>query len=271
MIQSNDALSAARIRENQRRSRNRRAELLRSLQNRVQEYEQKGIAATVEMQQAARKVMHDNVRLRALLALRGVSNEEVEAFLQSSNDPSPLEANPAPSEEPFTACQYPVSENADNHSFGNEESSQSTRNRSVDQGHPRADSRLVQGTAEYHSIPNPDVTRPLSSDSQTKSLASETRPGCEEMQSHLESNFPRPIVGPPECVNSLECFCPPTLTKEHDTANPSLEISCEAAATIIVEMRGDQDHESVRASLGCRGQETCTIKNSIVMQILDEG
>ena len=129
----------------------------------------------------------------------------------------------------------------------------------------------MQDAAEQRNIHNLDVTQSSDSAIHSGPPPSESRIGCEEMQSHLESNFASPIVGPPECANTLECFCPPPSAIDQDATNPGLEISCEAAATIIVEMRGDQDRESIRASLGCRGRETCTIKNSIVMQILDEG
>lgn len=215
--------------------------------------------------------MQDNVRLRALLSLHGVPSEEVEAFLQFPNEPSTLEAGTSSLQGPLIAHQYQTPTDSRNDSFGNVDPSRSTQNRCIDQGPPRAGSHLVQDAAEHRNIHNLDVTQSSDSAIQSGPLPSESRIGCEEMQSHLESNFASPIVGPPECANSLECFCPPPLVINQDVTNPGLEISCEAAATIIVEMRGDQDRESIRASLGCRGRETCTIKNSIVMQILDEG
>jgi hypothetical protein len=48
------------------------------------------------------------------------------------------------------------------------------------------------------------------------------------------------------------------------------EISCETAATIIAQMRGDGDDIAARASLGCKAGEVCGIKNTILMQIMDE-
>ncbi|RMZ73301.1 bzip transcription factor [Pyrenophora seminiperda CCB06] len=79
----NDTPSSVRIRENQRRSRNQRKELIHDLQRRVQEYEAKGVAATQDMQRAARKVAEENLRLRSLLASRGVSQSEIVTYLQS--------------------------------------------------------------------------------------------------------------------------------------------------------------------------------------------
>lgn len=36
-------------------------------------------------------------------------------------------------------------------------------------------------------------------------------------------------------------------------------------------MRGDGDVDSIRASLGCTSREECIVRNSTVLQIMDEG
>ncbi|KAF2176864.1 hypothetical protein K469DRAFT_742759 [Zopfia rhizophila CBS 207.26] len=81
-----DTPSSIRIRENQKRSRARRKDLLESLQKRVQDFELKGVRATHEMQQAARRVAQENERLRSLLALHGVLREEVDSYLRSFDE-----------------------------------------------------------------------------------------------------------------------------------------------------------------------------------------
>ncbi|KAI4603916.1 hypothetical protein KJ359_000037 [Pestalotiopsis sp. 9143b] len=68
-------------RQAQQRSRARHREYVAGLEMRVAEYERRGVHATLEMQTAARQVAATNERLLALLALRGVSQQEVEAFL----------------------------------------------------------------------------------------------------------------------------------------------------------------------------------------------
>ncbi|KAK0749857.1 hypothetical protein B0T18DRAFT_427913 [Schizothecium vesticola] len=55
-------------RQSQQRSRARKADLVASLRDQVAAYERAGVAATLEMQRAARAVMEENERLRALLA-----------------------------------------------------------------------------------------------------------------------------------------------------------------------------------------------------------
>ncbi|CAI4216868.1 unnamed protein product [Parascedosporium putredinis] len=83
--QSADNSTAIRIRDNQRRSRARHREFVETLQRKVQEYERQGVHATLEMQRAARDVAVENARLRSLLTQRGVSEDEIEGYLVSSN------------------------------------------------------------------------------------------------------------------------------------------------------------------------------------------
>ncbi|KAF4984137.1 hypothetical protein FZEAL_604 [Fusarium zealandicum] len=78
--------SAIRIRDNQRRSRARHKEYVEGLQRKLQDYERRGVEATLEMQQAARNVAVENSRLKILLGYHGVSNEDVDKFLQSFPD-----------------------------------------------------------------------------------------------------------------------------------------------------------------------------------------
>lgn len=84
--------SAIRIRDNQRRSRARHKEYVEGLQAKLQDYERRGVEATLEMQQAARNVALENSRLRMLLGYHGVATEEVDKFLQAFPDQPATEA-----------------------------------------------------------------------------------------------------------------------------------------------------------------------------------
>ncbi|KAL4996656.1 hypothetical protein BDV10DRAFT_107732 [Aspergillus recurvatus] len=75
--------NAARIRENQRRSRARRKDYIRELEERVQSYEKLGVTATQEVQAAGRKVVQENKWLRELLNLHGISDLQVDQYLAS--------------------------------------------------------------------------------------------------------------------------------------------------------------------------------------------
>ena len=81
------------------------------------------------------------------------------------------------------------------------------------------------------------------------------------------------VMEDPDCPSTADCFCPPTTMAPPTTGRLSIgndEISCETAATIISQMRGDGDDAAARASLGCNPGQVCSIKNSFLMQIMDE-
>jgi hypothetical protein len=84
---------------------------------------------------------------------------------------------------------------------------------------------------------------------------------------------PEVTMEDPDCPTTADCFCPPTTTSPSTAAIPAIgadEISCETAATIIAQMRGDGDEAAARASIGCLPQQVCSIKNAFLMQVLDE-
>ncbi|KNG51598.1 hypothetical protein TW65_91084 [Stemphylium lycopersici] len=83
---SQKAQNLARIRDNQRRSRARRKEYLHELEAKLRSYEQSGIEASSEIQNAARKVLEENRRLKAILRKRGVPEPEVVAALGGPPD-----------------------------------------------------------------------------------------------------------------------------------------------------------------------------------------
>jgi hypothetical protein len=56
---------------------------MEDLKRKLDEYERRDAAASLEMQRAARSVQAENMRLRDLLRLRGVSDEEIHGFLGS--------------------------------------------------------------------------------------------------------------------------------------------------------------------------------------------
>lgn len=99
--------SAVRIRDNQRRSRARHKEYVEGLQKKLQDYERRGVEATLEMQQAARSVAVENSRLKILLGYHGITNDDVEKFLQSFPDQSASDAAKATISQ-STAGQPPI-------------------------------------------------------------------------------------------------------------------------------------------------------------------
>jgi len=254
LLQGNDTPTATRIRENQRRSRNRRKELIDDLQKRVQEYEQQGVRATQEVQKAARRVSEENTGLRDLLFRHGVSQGEIEEHLRSFRTPGstcfPTNHAIAPTSQPQIVCetrsdtsdQYPMRPRSHIH----------VRDITVRKGSVLATSSVDQPSKRLDAVPSPAASQVHRLPSPRRTCAKPSVP--EE----------------PDCPNTADCFCPPSIAATYQSFG-GFEISCEAAATIIVEMRGDGDIDSARASLGCRGPEECSVKNSTVMQIMDEG
>ncbi|KAI1096002.1 hypothetical protein F5B19DRAFT_488621 [Rostrohypoxylon terebratum] len=80
-----------RIRNNQRRSRARHKEYVASLEERVRHSELRRMEANFEIQQAARRVVEENRKIRNLLYALGFDDEKITFFLQTGN----IDANDA--------------------------------------------------------------------------------------------------------------------------------------------------------------------------------
>jgi hypothetical protein len=321
--QGNDTPASIRIRENQRRSRNQRKELIQDLQRRVQEYELKGIAATQDMQRAARKVAEENSRLRSLLVSHGVAHEEVEAYLRSfdvasaQNHPSfgtptsyasPVsrhngtpEVEPAPmryttqlqpqpqvpvqpsvtalrqprTSQPSCPPQVRVYAQPSVQACCPAQTCQSTHQY---QAPEHEDVNISMQTSPEFSLPAepivPEYSRPAGSCSQSHYQTEDCNDGqitYPTPQDDSTQVFPIVYVEEDvDCPNTSSCFCPPTTAVKERPLDTGLLISCETAATIIAEMRGDGDKHRIRASLGCHGNKECNVKNSIVLELMSE-
>ena len=78
--------NASRLRENQRRSRARKKEYLTSLEARVQACQRAGVEANVEIQNAAKRVVRENVLLREILRNRGVGDDEIDRIIREGGE-----------------------------------------------------------------------------------------------------------------------------------------------------------------------------------------
>lgn len=52
------------------------------MRTRIQDYEQRGVQASLGLQQAARRVAWENERLRSLIASKGIARQEIEDYLE---------------------------------------------------------------------------------------------------------------------------------------------------------------------------------------------
>jgi hypothetical protein len=80
MVTLADTDRVLRLRENKRRNRQRQRDYTASLESRLRRLEADGIKATQEVQSAARKVVEDNLRLKALLRVKGVDEHTIDTW-----------------------------------------------------------------------------------------------------------------------------------------------------------------------------------------------
>lgn len=82
---------AARLRDNKRRNRQKQKDYTASLAARLNELQAQGVQATKEVQQSARRVVEDNMRLKALLRYVGVNDYMIETWTPDAIEQSPQE------------------------------------------------------------------------------------------------------------------------------------------------------------------------------------
>ncbi|KAK6362640.1 hypothetical protein TWF730_000095 [Orbilia blumenaviensis] len=203
-----DKPAKARIRDNQRRSRANKKEYVASLEQKIAEYNARGIQATIEMQAAARAVALENERLRMLLGEVGVTPERVNSYLDS-----------------FSLSPEPQNQNQE-------------------------------------VISNPSICG--NGDGATKACSGPRGPRKPKSETVLQ---PQPESRLRACLNETS----PSLCSQ-PSGDSNLETPCEAAASIILQMKGHEDAETLYAKFGCQGGSvgTCTIKNTDLFRIMDE-
>lgn len=228
VIQKSDIPPTIRVRENQRRLRARRKELIEDLQQRLREYEDREIQKTISVQIAARHVAIENAKLRELLISKGVSSQEIYEHLRRPNG--------AASTPLINTTLDPTT-----HDFVNRH-------------------QIDQGDHDFHMLNN-QISHPL----------------------HEQPARPVPMHA--ECWRMDNAFMMnATATKNQELPNTALdvdlhrrnddmklEMSCEAAASIIAGMRGNGDKEGARRDLGCAGNKYCNVRNIEVFQVMDRG
>ncbi|KAM0199090.1 hypothetical protein ACHAPA_003691 [Fusarium lateritium] len=231
--------SLALNRENQRRSRARQRELVDDLQSRVREYERRDGQATLEMQRVARAVAGENAALRGLLAAKGVSPEEVEAHVE------------AVKREERVIVKTGVS------------------------------SVTPASTPSCTASPVEVASRPM--------MCSQSQPqtyGPVRENSNPPVSFQPKMYSPPtpattvtSCTEESGC-CPrpqpqsqpqsqPQQPEAHEPRSPD-KIHCMEAATILAQIRGHSDISHARASLGCATNDDCMVRNTDLLNLMDE-
>ncbi|EFY89842.1 hypothetical protein MAC_04051 [Metarhizium acridum CQMa 102] len=271
--QQDQSASAIRIRDNQRRSRARRKEYVENLERKVQEYERRGVEATLEMQQAARTVAVENSRLKMMLASLGVSEGDVDDFLAACQDREAAEALSSVSMRPV------------HHDQRDDESSrdvQAVPRQGMSSGKPYPHPQSVPGNHQYAFAPG-GHTGSTSSSSYSSAASRQHTPLDVLASATLQQNSC--CEGKTRCTTAAsEAPSPSTVETNTRAVTPTsspdaaglvqgfsspMEMSCSAAAAIIAEMQGHGDMGTAKARLGCRAQQECLVKNAMLFQILE--
>lgn len=216
---------------------------------------------TKEIQQTARRVHEDNLKLRQLLAQKGVSETEVNAFLSGSDPPNNAFPPPTSAASPIQQAPTPP---VDTHFLLR------TLPPPIHH-HPESDRKLppmrtLQDNAQLERL-NVDPALPgqsfLSNDIRKSESVSEMECDSISSEPHI-----RPIS---QCPPSEISTCRPILSSTEDNLMRSPnETSCEDAASIIASMRGHTNRDQVREELGCGAKRDCNVKNTTLFQLMDQ-
>lgn len=191
----------------------------------------------MDLQRAARDVAVENSRLRTLLAHRGVSADDIDAYLRSFGDVSPTPSG--------TLSQ----------------SSQHTQYSPY--AHPSSDASARSTPSQGH----PSQLDPLSvlADASTK------HESAQSLVSIANAPPTHYYYRAPDAPANPAWSTPPTKQEPASDPTSPLQMSCNAAARIIADMQGHGDALQARSNLGCRmTDQDCVVKNVTVFRALEQ-
>ncbi|KAI9718811.1 MAG: hypothetical protein M1828_006573 [Chrysothrix sp. TS-e1954] len=246
---------AVRIRENQRRARTRRKELIDDLKRRTRACETQGVTATARVQEAAREVLLENKRLRALLMEKGVPTAEIEASLHGdAYDASFTIASATPESAGIIDTQ-----------------SQAALSVGVRQPVKMHASGTTNQLISAASPPTMPMDIGLESSSQAGKDGRSARSSSDMELVRPDEQVEKDVGWATPLSNLLEhvsdCYCP-DIEPVPGQAQSS-ETDCSVAANIFADFRGHGDAEQARAELGCPGTAKCGITNAALLHALD--
>lgn len=255
-------MDLARVRNNQRRSRARRKEYLRDVEERLRDFERRGIEASRELQIAARQVADENTLLRSLLRLRGITDLEINEHLQSNGDG--LGPDITALDLLSSTSKVPT---VDSSNSGREDSIEI-----LTEGH---DMFLppVPMEEQYRSLLKPADSTPHLLSATTRNISA---PSDELISLRRIDDYegPRPS-GQTEVCDVVLRQAPvqggfPDLPGEIDSMpEAGNATSCVIAANIIAAMRSGTTSEEVSAELGCLSGMDCEVDNMVIFGIMD--
>jgi hypothetical protein len=73
----------------------------------------------------------------------------------------------------------------------------------------------------------------------------------------------------PSVLSTGRSVSPPSSPDEGRRIMAPMQMSCNAAARIIADMNVHDDADHIRGALGCHGRRECVIKNTTLLQVMD--
>ncbi len=272
--QQRDSSSASRIRDNQRRSRARHREFVDELKARLDEYDRRGVQATLDMRRAARAVALENSRLRSLLASRGITSEDIEMYLASFNNhvsgDSAVIAPTAQTDElpPVSSDPEPFHRSLVQRDTNGEASCslQTVNTNCTIQKETHMGRERLTDDSEGDWSPSSNALDKLSFLAHISAQQS-----CCGPATHCSAADDRDIRRdiPGTGLRAEASHSPRSLPLAMSATASHLEMSCTAAAHIMANMDRNRDEELAREALGCSGQEECFVSNITLFQLLD--
>ncbi|CZR35903.1 uncharacterized protein FPRO_03837 [Fusarium proliferatum ET1] len=268
------AASIAENREAQRRSRARRQELIADLQSRLEEYERMGVAASIEMQRVAQAVNVQNQRLKNLLGVYGVSEDEIEQYLSSpEEDHRALNAR-----HRCNTCGRLLQ----TRDISTDDPSQSSFGSALSMAGDAVP--IFASVLSSPTLPTPGRKQPSSTEPQIESIQPREENERVFMLQIEEQGFHHQMHAANRLDNTTaDSSSTPTgmlslLSDSFDSSNSiihssnhsePLETSCDKAAEILVELHNHTDPSWARLALGCYGDNSCSVKNTKIFQLMD--
>lgn len=275
-LQNKTAATVAENRDAQRRSRARRQELIADMQSRLEEYDRKGVAASVEMQRVAQAVNVQNQRLRMLLVMHGVSELEIEQYLSSpEGDHTVLN-----SRRRCNTCGRFLLGVTQTRSISTDD--QQRRSSGPVSLVAREAVPTLVPVLSNPILPTPGREQPSFTEPPTVSIQTREEDDGKFMLEEEEPELHNPIHKgtrrdhkAPDSLPAQRDVLSDTFESSNSIIHPfdhpePLETPCDKAAEILVELRGHADSSWARVALGCYGVGSCSVKNTEIFRLMDD-
>lgn len=186
------------------------------------------------MQRVARAVAGENAALRGLLAAKGVSAEEVEAHVEAVRHEEKMVARAG------VVTVTPVSTPSSN------ASPVVIASRPMPCSQPQACGPMRENSNPTFAI-QPKMYSPPTPATTATSCTEES--GCCPRPQPVSQPQQQPVHQQPKSLDKIHCM---------------------EAATILAQIRGQSDISQARAVLGCADGETCMVRNTDLLNLMDE-